>query len=369
MPDKTERTRCATLVRSVVATLALSFSPGPAQAEVQSAGNGNGAQLPGADALASLKANLRPIDFQRVSVDPGLTDRYFRGYGLDLAPGGHTFGTFDSSGYTLAAHAFRPPAPRATVILMHGYLDHAGSHATTIAHLLARGYAVAAYDQPGHGLSSGQRASIGDFQDYTRIFRDFLALCRTHMPRPCHVLAHSTGASVVIDYLLSGKGDDLGQVVLVSPLVHSAQWGTSTTLAPLLEPFVDNVPRVFRDNTSDKRYAEFLRRDPLQHRSTSLEWFDALVEWNRRIESYPLNPRPVAIVQGDQDSVVDWRYNLAFLRTRFPMARVEMIAGGRHQLLNEAPAMRAEVLRIVDDELNVVTPPGPPRRVPDPPRR
>lgn len=355
MSRKGYQARPASVVCAFLVTVALTFSPGDGRAGQENMGEGDGAEFPTANGLASLRASLRPIDFQRVSVDPQLTAKYFRWYGLDLVPGGHVFGSFRSGGYTLAAHAFRPQAPRATVILMHGYLDHTGSHGTTIAHLLAQGYAVATYDQPGHGLSSGRRASIEDFQQYTDIFRDFLTLCRAHMPIPCHAIAHSTGASILIDYLLSGNGDDLGRVVLVAPLLHSAQWGASTTLAPLLGAFTDDLPRVFRDNTSDKSYGEFLRRDPLQPRHTSLEWFDALVAWNERIERYPPSPRPVAMIQGDEDTVVDWRYNLALLRTRFPQARVEMIPGGRHQLLNEAPALREKILRVVDEELSVRT--------------
>ena len=88
-----------------------------------------------------------------------------------------------------------------------------------------------------------------------------------------------------------------------------------------------------------------------QRRRLSIAWFNALVEWNERIKSLPPNPRPIAIIQGNADSVVDWEYNLKFLVGKFPDARVDIIDVGRHQLLNEGPALRAEVLRIVDDVL------------------
>jgi alpha-beta hydrolase superfamily lysophospholipase len=183
------------------------------------------------------------------------------------------------------------------------------------------------------------------------VFEDFLRLWREHMPPPYHVLAHSTGAAIVVDHLLTHEDDDFGQVVLVAPLVRSAYWGLSKTFTPVADFFVDDVPRVFRANTSNEQFSEFLRQDPLQHRRTSLAWFDALVAWNGRIEEYPPSSRPVVIIQGDADSVVDWEYNLGFLERKFPNARVERIDYGRHQLLNEATALRGRVLKIVDEVL------------------
>ena len=299
----------------------------------------------------SLREGLSPLDFKEVSPDSKVIAAYFDFYGLSFPQHEHHFGTFRSGEHLLVAHAFRPRAARGTVILMHGFLDHVGTLSSTIQHLLGQGFAVAAYDEPGHGLSSGPRASIDDFANYTGVFEDFLMLCRAHMPPPCHTVAHSTGASVVLDYLLSHEDDDLEHVVLLAPLVRSAYWRLSTTVTPIVDVFVDDVPRVFRSNTSDEQFLEFVRQDPLQPRRTSIAWFNALVEWNERIKRLPPNPRPIAIIQGNADSVVDWEYNLKFLVEKFPDARVDIIDVGRHQLLNEGPALRAEVLRIVDDVL------------------
>jgi alpha-beta hydrolase superfamily lysophospholipase len=114
---------------------------------------------------------------------------------------------------------------------------------------------------------------------------------------------------------------------------------------------VDQVPRVFRDNSSDEGFLESVRRDPLQPRVTSLNWFNALVDWNERVDRLAADERPVLIIQGDADSVVDWDFNLAFLTRKFPNARVAMIEGGRHQLLNEAEPQKAQVLSLIDQAL------------------
>jgi lysophospholipase len=305
-------------------------------------------------ALNRLRDTLPPLDFETPPRPMPAATAYLDFYGLNFPGAAHAFGTFRSGSQVLAAQTFRPAEARATVIVVHGYFDHTGTLSLAIRHLLEQGFAVAAFDLPGHGLSSGPRADITDFQVYATAFDDFLSLCRAHMPPPCHVVAHSTGAAAVITHLLTQGDDGLGRVVLVAPLVRSAHWEVSTFAARLFDPLVSDVPRVFRDNTSDEDFAEFVRSDPLQPRIAPMGWVQALIAWNERLEGYPPSPNPVVIIQGDEDSVVDWKHNLTSLRSKFPNARVEMITGGKHQLLGEKRELREKVLRMVVDELTAL---------------
>ena len=301
--------------------------------------------------LAKLRDSLSPLNFERPVSPSSEVLTYFDYYGLHSTPHPHYFGTFNSGDYVLVAHFYRPKLARGTIVLMHGFLDHVGTLSSTIQHLLQQGFAVATYDQPGHGLSSGPRASIGDFADYAGIFDDFLHIVDTHMPPPYHALGHSTGGAIVADHLLTHEDGELEQVILVAPLVRSAFWHLSTFFTPVADIFTDEVPRVFQDNSSDKQFLEFVRQDPLQPRRTSLSWFNALVDWNERIQNYSPNPRPLIIIQGNEDSIVDWEYNLEFLVTKFPNAKVVIIDDGEHQLLNEGPDLRAKVFEIIDSTL------------------
>ena len=303
------------------------------------------------ETLERLRAGLRPIVFDGVDDRSALLDAYRDYYGLPTDGVLHEFGTFRSAGHIIAAQTFAPPTPRGTVVLMHGLFDHTGTLAATVRHLVGLGFVVAAYDQPGHGLSSGQPASISDFRVYDEVFDTFLGLLRTHLPRPYHAMAHSTGAAVLTTRLLSHDDPDLERIVLVAPLVRSAHWEGSTLAARWLEPYVDEVPRVFRDNTSDEAFVKAVREDPMQARTASLDWVLALVEWNERVARYPPSPRPILVIQGDDDDVIDWEYNLEFLAARFPSARIEMIQGGQHQLLGEGKALRARTMELVDTAL------------------
>jgi len=301
--------------------------------------------------LTELRENLGPLNFEDPAPASKAMLAYFDYYGLNTRQHDHYFGTFSSGNYVLAAHIFRPKISRGTVVLMHGFLDHVGTLSSIIQHLLLQGFAVATYDQPGHGLSSGPRASIDDFTDYASIFDDFLRIVNTHTPPPYHSVAHSTGAAIVADHLLTHEDGELQQVILVAPLVRSSFWHLSTFFTPVADIFTDDVPRIFQDNSSDEQFLEFVRQDPLQPKRTSLTWFNALVDWNERIQDYPPNPRHLVIIQGNGDTIVDWEYNLEFLVTKFPNAQVELIDNGNHQLLNEGPTLRAKVYEVIDEAL------------------
>ncbi len=319
--------------------------------------------------IEQARREMRPLDF-RLRAYPPSTRAYLAFYGLDIGGTEHFFGSFSSGTFRLAAHVFVPrperPSPAdledgeaGTVVLVHGYYDHAGVLNHLIRSLLANGHTVAVYDHPGHGLSSGERAAIDDFATYTSVLRDFLAICRNNLDGPIHLVAHSMGCAVVTDYLLAPRSPAgtkrgaspprpaLGQIVFLAPLYHSAAWKLSSAGQRLTSPFLTSVPRKFRNNSSDPAFRRFVRRDPLQTRRVPLKWVSALRDWNERAEGYPASSRPITVIQGTADTTVDWKHNLRFLRSKFPAADIVRIPGGGHQLVNEAQPMRDRVLERV----------------------
>jgi alpha-beta hydrolase superfamily lysophospholipase len=316
--------------------------------------------------VADVREGLGPLDWNGKPTPTPAVRRYYAFYGLDIPDCIHRFGTLEAPGYTVAVHVFEPPDATRGVLVVHGYLDHAGVWSRIIRPMVEAGLLVVVYDQPGHGLSSGERADIPAFADYTDVFHSVFAECVAQRPMVWDVTAHSMGAAVVADYLLrvgpSGvsrsteegdEGDAPGaavsapvpeRVVMLAPLVHSAAWKLSGFGQALARRFVDTVPRTYRDNTSDETFLEFVRRDPLQVEKLPLHWVTALRAWNRRLEKLPASDAPVTIVQGDDDGTVDWQYNLKVLRGKFPKATVVMLPGAKHQLMNERPEIRETVL-------------------------
>ena len=112
---------------------------------------------------------------------------YFAHYGLDCESPDteHLFGSFQSAGFTLAAHLYQPAQYQATVVLFHGYLNHTGQFKNLIPFLLKNQYAVAVFDLPGHGLSSGRQAEIDSFDQYITVTQDFLNVIKTRLKATC----------------------------------------------------------------------------------------------------------------------------------------------------------------------------------------
>jgi alpha-beta hydrolase superfamily lysophospholipase len=242
---------------------------------------------------------------------------------------------FESSGYRIAAHVWSPANPKGSVFVLHGYLDHTGLLKPLISYLLDCGLAVAAYDLPGHGLSSGERGAINDFSEYATVFNDFLRICRPHLARPHHEYLHTT------------EDADFDKVVFLAPLVHSAHWKLSKAGTFVAAPFLDTLPRMFRANTSDAAYLSFVQEDPLRILEVPIRWTKALYSWDERIHGYGRIEQPVLVVQGTDDDIVDWEYNISFLKGRVNPIDVKWVVGAKHQLVNERSDLRAQVLSLI----------------------
>ena len=145
------------------------------------------------------------------------------------------------------------------------------------------------------------------------------------------------------------------KVIFVAPLVRSAYWTLSKAHHYLAKPFMDTVPRVFFDSSSDPEFNRFIQNDPLQCQEIPLRWVEALFAWNESIEQIKPISHPVILLQGRQDTVVDWEFNITFLQQKNNMAQVKWFANGRHHLLNETETIRLEVLKTIGDYLQTGT--------------
>ncbi|MGH8354981.1 MAG: alpha/beta hydrolase, partial [Pseudomonas sp.] len=223
---------------------------------------------------------------------------------------------------------------------------------------LGMGFAVLACDLPGHGLSSGPRASIGDFGEYQTVLRGLFAeAAALDLPQPWHLCGQSTGGAILLDFLLHEEppGDAtpprLGETILLAPLVRPRAWAWSKLSYQLLRPFVAGIPRRFSANSNDAAFIDFVQRDPLQPRSLPTAWVGALARWIPRLEAAPRSTRSPLIIQGEADLTVDWRHNLEVLQDKFAAAELLLLPQARHHLANESEEVRAGYLRFLRERL------------------
>lgn len=298
-----------------------------------------------------LQAGLRP-SVEAEGALRGL-ESYRRFYGLpeDCE---HRLGSLEVAGYQLAVQLWLPPAPRATLLLWHGYYDHLGLYGHLLRWALQMGFAVLGCDLPGHGLSSGRRASIGEFAEYQNVLQAvFLLAERLDLPTPWHLAGQSTGGAILLDHLLTGTPRaEEGETILLAPLVRPRAWHWSLLSYRLLSPFAESIPRRFYANSHDEAFIDFVQnRDPLQPQMLPTAWVGALSRWIPRIEATPRSARRPLVVQGQADRTVDWRHNLEVLQEKFVAPELILLPEGRHHLVNEREDLRRYYLDRLGERL------------------
>jgi alpha-beta hydrolase superfamily lysophospholipase len=217
------------------------------------------------------------------------------------------------------------------------------------------GFVVLAIDLPGHGLSTGTPASINDFAEYQTALCAALGMAaELQLPQPWHLCGQSTGGGILLDYLLTGAPlPQLGEIILLAPLVRPRAWWRSKLSYHLVKPFVTSIPRHFYANSHDAAFIDFVQfRDPLQAKILPVAWVGAMANWIPRIENAGRSALSPLIIQGDADLTVDWQHNLAVLRDKFNQPQICMVEDGRHHLVNESPALRARYLAFLSERLS-----------------
>lgn len=304
-----------------------------------------------------LRARLHPLTAGRDTDGQGRAYQDF--YGLDMQrrhPGVHSrLGCFQAAGYQIVAQAWWPAEPVASILLMHGYYDHMGLYRNLVDWALRMDFAVLACDLPGHGLSSGARASINEFDEYQAVLEGLLGQAAAlGLPQPWHLCGQSTGGAILLDHLLCGATlrPELGQTILLAPLVRPRAWGWSKLSYQLVRHFIPAIPRRFSVNSSDSDFISFVHnRDPLQPRVLPTAWVGALSRWVPRIEAAPSSVLAPLIIQGDADMTVDWRHNLAVLQDKFAAADVLLLPNAQHHLVNESEALREHYFGFLRERL------------------
>ncbi|WP_404364010.1 alpha/beta hydrolase [Marinobacter sp.] len=305
---------------------------------------------------ASMLTQLRPFD---PSAEQSLDEEalsYCRFYGLDLwvehPDVSYCQGVLPAGGHQVAVHYYRQAGAMGTVFILHGYFDHVGLYSQLIDRCLGAGFDVLTYDQPGHGLSSGTPAAIGSFGEYQAVLADVKNAVREDLQGPWYAVGQSTGAGILIDYLLTNRHDrqtsEFRRVVLLAPLVRPMGWLGARLLHSVASPFLRRWRRMFSENSGNVRFLKFLRDvDPLQARAVQVDWVTALRDWVPRIESARPVDFPVTVIQGEKDLTVDWQHNLRIIRNKFSPSEELRIPNGRHHLVNEAKDLQATVFNTI----------------------
>lgn len=200
-------------------------------------------------------------------------------------------------------------ARRPTVVLVHGWGGRGAQLRHFVEPLLARGYAVVAYDAPGHGMTGGGESSIVHFA--AALEAVLARLGRVHA-----LLGHSMGAAALAHVL--ARRPDVARAVLVAPPASLLR--ASQAFAGLA-----GLPEALRKRMQAR----------IQHRFG--------VPWSEFEAEARVGAQPLLVIHdaGDRDVPVDEgrRYAKAW-----PAARMMVTQGlGHHRLLADPAVVAAAV--------------------------
>jgi lysophospholipase len=261
-----------------------------------------------------------------------------------------------------------PGDARGTVLIFQGRTEYIEKYSDAAAALATRGYASAAVDWRGQGLSdrTGHRADIGhvgDFGDFQRDVDALLSHCHDlDLPRPWHLLAHSMGGPIGLRALMR-RGPDFSRAVFSAPMwglplpVHrrALAWTASALAAatglgrrsvPGSGKVGDPVGAPFEGNllTTDREMFAWMQRQIAAHPelslgTPSLAWLWAALREMLILSREAAPDVPALTLLGSEEAIVD-ADTIHVRMASWPNGRVEMVEGARHEVLMEGAATR-----------------------------
>jgi len=267
---------------------------------------------------------------------------------------------------SLWARRVRADAPRARVAFVHGFAEHGGRYAHTLAAFAQAGLDAWVLDLRGHGQSGGPRTFVRAWSDYADDLEAYLrhVEAASSGPRtPLFLVGHSMGGLVVASALLTRRGrlPALAGAALLSPLLGvkmklpgwkvAAANGLSRIIPSFRLPSDIDPDVLSRDPAVGKAYLA----DSMCVHSATARWFTecnaAQLRAHEGAARLGVDP-PLLVMHGDDDRLVDVEATRRFA-ARVPGVSLRVWPGGRHELLNETnqAEVRGAILAWMDEQL------------------
>jgi len=184
----------------------------------------------------------------------------------------HTTGSFQSAdGTKIYTESWLPDgAPKAGVIIVHGFGEHIGRYSHVAPHLVNVGYAVYGLDHLGHGKSGGDpRAYFPNFDQPLNDLKQYLDTIKATQPgKKIFLYGHSLGSLIALAFALKYQSELAGLVLSANPLaIETVQPAALVAAASILNKFAPKLaitPPVPSTTLSrDKAVSRAYDTDPL----------------------------------------------------------------------------------------------------------
>ncbi len=284
----------------------------------------------------------------------------------DGPPGGAAHWVHADDGARLRVAHWRAGSA-GTVLLFPGRTEYCEKYGRAAADLGARGFATITIDWRGQGLAdhSGRRWCVGDVVEFADYQRDVAAMvahaAQLDLPRPFYLIAHSMGGCIGLRALLERL--DVAAAVFSAPMwgirfpapmrplagplsaagmaLGLGGWtmlGASTKCYSDITPFDDNTLTHDRDMLAYMQ-AQTHAVPELGLGGPSFRWLSDALREMAALMAAPAPETPAAVFLGEDEAIVAddaIRERVA----NWPGAVLREVAGARHELMMELPAIR-----------------------------
>lgn len=267
-------------------------------------------------------------------------------------------------GLQLVFDAGEVPHPRAAILVLHGWSDHAGRWTETAAALREAGYSAYLLDLRGHGRSAGRRGHLSRFSQLLGDLHAFRRVVRVRTGAPQVLLGHSFGGLVALRYLETQPLEPLAATIVSSPFL-----GLAFAVNPLKllagRLLADLAPTVSLSTgldpealSRDPAVGAAYRADPLVHRRmTAGAWKE--IQWAQRAvaaDSHRIEG-PIQFLLTGEDRITDAEMARAFADALHGDVQVRWYPEMYHEALHDP--QREHVLADVLTFLAGTAPKGP----------
>ncbi len=230
------------------------------------------------------------------------------------------------------------------LVIVHGGGEHSGRYVETAQRFVEEGYAVYAFDLPGHGRSPGTRGHIQRFEDYLESVRTLIVqvVGSRHSQKPI-LIGHSLGGLITTFYAVKHP-ETIQCLVLSSPIwglnVRIPLWkrAIGRLLSPLWPSLTMERPRIDGDMLShDPHVVAQYGSDLLVHFRASVRFYTELLGRFRELPGALSRLQlPLLVLQAGDDRVA----SPAMVKRLFPnvgsaQKRLMVYEGFYHEVFNE----------------------------------
>jgi len=232
-------------------------------------------------------------------------------------------------------------APKAMILLIHGFGEHAGRYKSWASKFNEIGISLRSFDLPGHGLSEGRRGLMPPMQ----VIYDTVDQIRTEMISetpgvPLFLYGHSLGGLIVLDYLIERKPAVTGAIV-TSPWIRLSYEPSKVkqVLAGLMRRvmprFTQPTELIVEHMSRDMEEVASYRSDPRIHGLMSAGLWgainDAAKEALHRASEINI---PLLVMHGRADMIMSPSSSVDIAQAA-PKSTLKLWDGGYHELHND----------------------------------